>query len=180
MLSHLRVLDGMCRRRQHANMPLANKAQIKVLEELLRQYEPEFQKAQQTVQQLSPIIDHLRSLIVSLGDGTTPLYEIANGVARRDSTTGVGMPRIDFYAGNPTIEAARQVFPKAGGGPMHLDDMIAQMFEVNKEDTAQFTRVKRTLALYTSSLISYLTQISGRFRGYRNARNADHCPSASR
>ena len=128
------------------SMALANEAQIEVLEGLLKQYEPEYQKAQQTVQRLSPIIEHLRALIVSLGGGTTPRYEIAGGEARRDPTTGVGMPpRRDFYATMPTIEAARQILVKAGGGPMHVDDMIAQMFEVSKENPAQFMRVKRTL-----------------------------------
>ena len=126
-------------------MKLADDSQIEMLEQLLRQYEPECQKAQQTVQQLSPVIEHLRSLIVSLGGGTTPRYEIAHGEARRDPTTGVGMPpRRDFYATMPTIEAARQVLLRAGG-PMHVDEMIAQMFEVSKEDTVQFMRVKRTL-----------------------------------
>jgi hypothetical protein len=127
-------------------MKLADDDQIEVLEQLLKQYEPEFQKAQETAQRLAPIITNLRMLIASLGGGTVPRYEIANGESRRDPTTGVGMPpRRDFYATIPTIEAARQVLMKAGGGPMHVDDMIGQMFEVNKDDSAQFLRVKRTL-----------------------------------
>lgn len=127
-------------------MKLADDAQLKVLEQLLKQYEPEFQKAQETAQRLAPIIEHLRMLITSLGGGTVPRWEIAEGESRRDPTTGVGMPpRRDFYTGMSTIEAARQVLAKVGGGPMHVDDMIAQMFEVKKEDAVQFARVKRTL-----------------------------------